>query len=798
MKKYIKFTGVALSVVLASGITSLPVYATENTTNSILEKPIKLGFTDIQNHWAEQAILKWTNYGLISGVGDGQFNPNGTITRADFSTLVGRIANLDIDKELLNPTSDIESNNSNSKDYYSQYMLSLYNLGAITMEDSKLRPTEDITREEAAFMLEEVFGLPDTGYDKTRLNTFKDVDLINPNYYKSLEKMVGYGFINGTLDNKINPKGSLTRAEAVTMLNNLLGNYYSTNSECTVNGLNYSIISNNSSIAIKNTDANYIVRTYSPKVSIENSDISDIIQGGRFDYSDLKLSSTAIVTLYIYGNTRLLDDSIDDNSRIEEIVVESGQTLKISEGLLDSNKIGKIVLKPNTSLYIDDVLYKNNYSQNITIKGNIVKNDLKETDKIQLNTQIVSTNEVRSNISLKTPIKEAVYGLIVNKSNTIPTLNNFEIKQIQTDNTQNIINKQNPNETWCYRGFIQYKSEDGTEICEYTDPVLLKAYNYNINTELRKDEPVVVQGELKSIVKPVYVTISGENIPDIQSIQVLSGKDKYSDQLMKTNVSLDSTSLKDGHIKRVYRANVTYPVNPDDGSVDMDAYHGVVVNFVDGTVDKMYPTITDEKSLENGSILNLGSGVLNILNDTLTVEDNSINKTMSEYGIAYKFIEESEDLPERVDNTWKFVKATDSTNGKYTVSIPNIGSKDKIIAYSAYCKDDSGTFYSDIKKVIGDGAPKYTGRQNVLLNHDGTIATLKIGIDSYSDIDLTKSSISMENVNSTLKDLDGSYRNGILTFTLEGLSDNQDYNAIIHLENFTGFSSNIDIHFNTL
>lgn len=796
MKKYIKFTGMALSVVLASGITSLPVYATENTTNSILEKPIKLGFTDIQNHWAEQAILKWTNYGLISGVGDGQFNPNGTITRADFSTLVGRIANLDIDKELLNPTSDIESNNSNSKDYYSQYMLSLYNLGAITMEDSKLRPTEDITREEAAFMLEEVFGLPDTGYDKTRLNTFKDIDLINPNYYKSLEKMVGYGFINGTLDNKINPKGSLTRAEAVTMLNNMLGSYYSTNSECSLNKLNYSIITNNENVSIKDTDTNYIVRVYSPKVSIKNSDIKDLIQGGRFDNSIVSLNNTNIENIYIYGNTTL--HSIDDKSKVGNLIVKSGQTFKVSESILTKHKIDKITLEPNTTICIEDAIYKNSYHQAISIRGDISKEELKSTDKIKLNTQILSNNEVKSNIVLNTNVKEAIYGLIVNKSNTVPTLNNFDIKQIQKGSNDVITHKQNPNETWCYRGFIQYKLADGTDVVEYTEPISKRAYNYSINTELRKDEPVVVQGELKSIVKPVYVTISGENIPDIQSIQVLSGKDKYSDQLMKTNVSLDSTSLKDGHTKRVYRANVTYPVNPDDGSVDMDAYHGVVVNFVDGTVDKMYPTITDEKSLENGSILNLGSGVLNILNDTLTVEDNSINKTMSEYGIAYKFIEESEDLPEHVDNTWKFVKATGSTNGKYTVSIPNIGSKDKIIAYSAYCKDDSGTFYSDIKKVIGDGAPKYTGRQNVLLNHDGTIATLKIGIDSYSDIDLTKSSISMENVNSTLKDLDGSYRNGILTFTLEGLSDNQDYNAIIHLENFTGFSSNIDIHFNTL
>ena len=41
-------------------------------------------FTDIQGHWAEDVIKTLAENGKVSGVGDGKFNPDGTVTRAEF------------------------------------------------------------------------------------------------------------------------------------------------------------------------------------------------------------------------------------------------------------------------------------------------------------------------------------------------------------------------------------------------------------------------------------------------------------------------------------------------------------------------------------------------------------------------------------------------------------------------------------------------------------------------------------------------------------------------------------------
>ncbi len=49
-----------------------------------------LSFIDIENHWAEENISKWTEEGLINGYEDGSFKPNGKITGKEFGFLVQR------------------------------------------------------------------------------------------------------------------------------------------------------------------------------------------------------------------------------------------------------------------------------------------------------------------------------------------------------------------------------------------------------------------------------------------------------------------------------------------------------------------------------------------------------------------------------------------------------------------------------------------------------------------------------------------------------------------------------------
>lgn len=46
--------------------------------------------SDIQGHWAENQITDWMNRGLVKGYSDGNFKPNGQITRGEFFALINR------------------------------------------------------------------------------------------------------------------------------------------------------------------------------------------------------------------------------------------------------------------------------------------------------------------------------------------------------------------------------------------------------------------------------------------------------------------------------------------------------------------------------------------------------------------------------------------------------------------------------------------------------------------------------------------------------------------------------------
>lgn len=58
------------------------------------------GFADIEGHWAQDAISKLTEQGVISGYGNYRFAPNQSITRAEAATVLTRALKLTKSKEL--------------------------------------------------------------------------------------------------------------------------------------------------------------------------------------------------------------------------------------------------------------------------------------------------------------------------------------------------------------------------------------------------------------------------------------------------------------------------------------------------------------------------------------------------------------------------------------------------------------------------------------------------------------------------------------------------------------------------
>ena len=52
------------------------------------------GYSDTQGHWGEDAIDRWSGYGVISGTGNGLFDPSAPLTRAQAAQIFANLLNL--------------------------------------------------------------------------------------------------------------------------------------------------------------------------------------------------------------------------------------------------------------------------------------------------------------------------------------------------------------------------------------------------------------------------------------------------------------------------------------------------------------------------------------------------------------------------------------------------------------------------------------------------------------------------------------------------------------------------------
>ncbi|MCI1960168.1 MAG: S-layer homology domain-containing protein [Clostridia bacterium] len=167
-------------------------------------------FSDVsENHWAYGEINKASEYGFITGMGDGTFGLGKNVTRAQFASMVVRMFGF---KENI---PDLKYSDVGSKKwYYSDVETALAN-GVSQYGDGCFRPDDNITREEMAVMLIRALGYDSLALQENSTPTpFTDVSE-NMGY---INLAYNFGIISGKSSTEFNPKGTATREEAAAMM----------------------------------------------------------------------------------------------------------------------------------------------------------------------------------------------------------------------------------------------------------------------------------------------------------------------------------------------------------------------------------------------------------------------------------------------------------------------------------------------------------------------------------------------------------------------------------------------------
>lgn len=174
----------------------------------------KITFDDTVNHWAENEIVTLASDGIINGVGDKMFEPNRTITRAEFVTLTVKAFNL-------TETTESSFNDVNDTDWFSTYVKRALKAGIIS-EDISFRPNDAISREEMVKIIVGAWRLENEEPQWINISDFNDKEEISDWAADYVNTAVTLGLVKGDDNKNFNPKNATTRAEAAVVLYRLL------------------------------------------------------------------------------------------------------------------------------------------------------------------------------------------------------------------------------------------------------------------------------------------------------------------------------------------------------------------------------------------------------------------------------------------------------------------------------------------------------------------------------------------------------------------------------------------------
>ena len=164
--------------------------------------------------WFYQNVMDAVAAGIVSGRGDGTFGPNDRITRRDFAIMVSKLLldGEDAPEATTTPFSDVSAD-----DYALNAIAYCAENGIISGFDGEFRPSDNITRQEAASVMKNALEL--TG---TTSELFADDAAIATWAKANVYACKAAGVFNGDDNNNFNPTSTLTRAEAASIMVNAM------------------------------------------------------------------------------------------------------------------------------------------------------------------------------------------------------------------------------------------------------------------------------------------------------------------------------------------------------------------------------------------------------------------------------------------------------------------------------------------------------------------------------------------------------------------------------------------------
>lgn len=312
-----RFISIVMAVAMMLSMIPFAAFADETTAS------------DLSGHWAENVITEWMDYGIINGYEDGTIRPNNKITRAEMTAMLDRV--MDYQTKADNTFSDL------SDSWYTDVILKANAAGVISgYPDGTVKPDATITRQEAVAMFSRVLSLDTENAPEA---TFTDNADVADWAKDAVNAMAAADYIHGS-DGQFRPNDGITRAEVVTILNNIFDKLYQKAGEYT-GDVDGSAVINTDQVTLKDMtisgDLIIAEGVGDGHVVLDNVTVDGklIVRGGGENSVIIKGASKIdnISVERIDGAVRV---AVEDNANVNAVLIDNGgQNVKI-EGAVNT------------------------------------------------------------------------------------------------------------------------------------------------------------------------------------------------------------------------------------------------------------------------------------------------------------------------------------------------------------------------------------------------------------------------------------------------------------------------------
>lgn len=565
--------------------------------------------TDYAGHWAESTIQKWMDAGKISGYSDGSYKPDNNITRAEFVKLVN--GTIDFSKK-----ANVAYKDVTTADWFYDYVGIAQEIGYISgYSKDSFGPNDYITREQAASILARIQYL---NGNVAAANKFSDKSKVSSWAAESVGAAYDAGFITGYNDGTFRPSNKLTRAEALTMLDNVL-----------VNAKNVVVYKDGAELKDKVVEGDLVI---AKTVGDGNVYLTNVEVKGEIKVLGGGLNSVYFNNVKV-SNIEVLKDKVRlvfaDGSVIENVITGSETVLENTDGTIAkitvtgegevtlTGKFDSVAVTGNANIVLDDaVITTLTVSQPITIEGTGTVATLEaNADGIQFEAAVKITKTVTGEgvtekpaVVVETSGGGGGGGGAVEEPVTVPAL---RVSFIENTNT--------------YRFSYTYKDTDN-DISEFLLFMIDDILSDSSNNEFITD----------------YLSKVNSRLDEMYA----GGTKVYSEEgWNKAIVYLDNTNIKDD-IQGLKSALLDGTISPEDITALIGVFNDSSASDANAILDNLTANDIDQKIMQykgvdviyslksnasNTPITN-SSDIATFIIDNILYSDISVDAFLQQYG----------------------------------------------------------------------------------------------------------------------------------------------------------------------